>query len=212
MAGADYHRVERSPSSPRWRKPPPVPASARVTPAWLLSVSLSVLGAAHPPDPFASVYAPPRAEAVGTVAGQLHIRALAGGSLREGAQLVGQGTLEWMASSFVGTRLSSRTLLALDERDPQLWALVAGPSLHLLPYRPVDLALFADGGVTGVDLDDGSRTLMPVVDGGIGFEVALGSFWTLHFEGLLQWGIADRDGVARSYFQPVALGGLGLVL
>lgn len=189
-----------------------VPACTGVTPTWLLSVSLPVLAAAHPPDPFASAYEPPVAEEVGTAAGQLHIRALGGGSWRKGAALAGQGTLEWMTSSFVGTRLSSRALVALDDRDPDLWVLGAGSSLHLLPYRPVDVALFGGGGVAFVDLRDDSRTVMPVIDAGIGLDVALSSYWTLHLEGLLQWGIADRDGEARSYFQPVALAGLGLVL
>jgi hypothetical protein len=164
-----------------------------------------------PADPFAGEYAPPRATEVGTTAGQLRVLAALGGGWDHGASLAGQGTFELMTIPWIGVRASALATAPL-AWDAQLVSFRLGPSFHLLPYRRVDLSLFFDGGPALVDVATSHPTVMPVLAGGGALDVALPSYFVLHFEGLVQGGIADRQGAARTYVAPIGLAGIGLTL
>jgi hypothetical protein len=166
---------------------------------------------ATPADPFADQYRPPRVTEVGTTAGQLRFLASAGGMIDSGPSLAGQGTFELMTIPWIGVRASTLVTVPL-RNDPQLVSFRLGPSFHVFPYKRFDLSLFFDAGPALVDIATSQRTVMPVLGAGATFEIALSSYFVLHFEGLLHGGIADRGGVAHEYIGPVALAGLGLTL
>lgn len=163
-------------------------------------------------DPFAAEYRPPHAVTVGTAAGQFRIFGQSGGFIGHDLGWSGQGILELMTLAWIGVRGSS-TLTIPFGNDPQLWAFRLGPSLHILPYRRVDLSIFSEGGFSLVDVTQKhASTIMPVIAGGGSFDVFLSSFVMIRFEGLLQIGIADRKGRAEDIVNPIGLLGLGLAL
>jgi hypothetical protein len=167
--------------------------------------------ASLPADPLAAEYAPPRRSEVGTTAGQLRVLASLGGAYDHGASLAGQGTFELMTIPWIGVRASALVTVPV-AGDAQLTSFRLGPSLHLLPYRRVDLSLFFDGGPALVDIVGSHPTVMPALAAGGTIEIALSTYFVLRLEGFLHAGIADRQGVAQQYIAPVALAGFGLTL
>jgi hypothetical protein len=170
------------------------------------------VGPAHPPDPFASQYVVPDERDVGTASGQF--RAVAGGLValgRAGAEVGAQGTLELMASAYLGVRASLEWTALRPTGEPMLLAGKLGPSLHLLPYRPVDLSFFFEAGVAGVDLT-GRATAMPIVTPGAALEVWLTGWAFLRAEGHVDWGIYGTPDATHGYLRFVAVGGPGLAI
>jgi hypothetical protein len=168
--------------------------------------------AAHPPDPFASEYVVPADRDVGTTAGQF--RMIGSGLVGIGAdspQLGLQGTLELMTLAYLGVRSTLEWTALRPSGEPMLLAGKVGPSLHLLPYRPVDVSLFFEGGIAGIDLT-GQATAMPIISPGMTFQVWLASWAFLQAEGHLDWGIFATDSVARGYLRAMGLGGLGIAI
>lgn len=168
--------------------------------------------AAHPPDPFASQYVVPAERDVGTTAGQF--RMIGSGLVGIGAdspELGLQGTLELMTVAYLGVRSSLEWTALRPSGEPMLLAGKVGPSLHLLPYRPVDVSFFFEGGIAGIDLT-GKATAMPIVSPGMTFQIWLASWAFLQAEGHLDWGIFATDGAARGYLRAMGLGGLGIAI
>jgi hypothetical protein len=172
----------------------------------------SVARAAHPPDPFADQYVVPEERDVGTAAGQL--RAVGSPLVavgRAGPELGFQGTLEVMTLAYLGLRSTLAWTALRPSGEPMVLAGTIGPSLHLFPYRPVDLSFFFEGGFAGVDLT-GQATAMPIVSPGLTLDVWLTSWAFLRAEGRLDWGIYGASDAARGYLRFIASGGLGLAI
>lgn len=166
--------------------------------------------AAAPPDPFAGEYRPPVADEVGTAAGQVRVIGAAGVRATGGAQLLGQTTLEIMTLAIAGVRLSSP--LSSGSDDPSLVAWKLGPSLHLLPYRRIDVSLFMEAGAALLSPFSGDRQWTPVVSGGLGFDLSLSTYWFVHAEASLDWLRADVGGASDAVWAPGALLGIGFGL
>jgi hypothetical protein len=168
---------------------------------------------AHPPDPYAAEYVvAPSDDDVGTAAGQA--RAFAGGLLgigRDGPELGAQGTLELMASAYLGVRASLAWTALRPGGEPMLLAASIGPSLHLVPYRRVDVSLFFEGGFAGVDLT-GRPTAMPIVSPGLAVEVWLTGWAFLRGEGRIDWGIYGTSDAAHGYLRLFAVAGPGIAI
>jgi hypothetical protein len=180
--------------------------------ALLLLVFPAVARAEHPPDPFAAQYKVPEDHDVGTAAGQF--RAIGSGLValgRAGPELGLHGTLELMTFAYLGVRGSLETTLLRPSGEPMLLAGKLGPSLHFLPYRPVDFSLFFEAGVAGVDLT-GQPTAMPIVSPGATIEIWLASWAFLRAEGHLDWGIYESSDAPRAYLRLMGAGGLGIAM
>ena len=168
--------------------------------------------AAHPPDPFAAQYVVPQDDDVGTAAGQ--VSAFAGGVLalgRGGAELGAQGTLELMATAYLGVRSSLAWTALRPTGEPMVLAGTLGPSVHLFPYRPVDLSFFFEAGFAGVDLT-GQPTAMPLASPGMALEVWLTGWAFVRGEGRLDWGIYGQSDAARGYVRLLGVAGLGIAI
>jgi hypothetical protein len=149
---------------------------------------------------------------VGTTAGQL--RAVGGGLVavgHDGPEVGLQGTLELMTLAYLGVRSSLEWTALRPSGEPMLLAGKIGPSLHLFPYRPVDLSFFFEAGFAGVDLT-GQATAMPIVSPGGTLEVWLAPWVFLRGEAHLDWGIYGANDAARGYLRLVGFGGLGLAI
>jgi hypothetical protein len=161
-------------------------------------------------------YAVPHAAEVGTAANQFQIVGLVGGSLGafdagNDVLATGQGTLEYVAIPWIGVRASSDLAIPV-WGGVQPWSFRLGPSLHLLPYRRVDVGLFFEGGFATVDLFTSRRTAMPIAVGGGVIDIALSASWMVRLEGHLTLGIANTEGAATTYGYATGLVGLGYVL
>jgi hypothetical protein len=177
-----------------------------------LAVAPSPARAEHPPDPYAALYVAPPDDDVGTAAGQ--VGAFAGGLVamgRAGPEVGAQGTLELMTSAYLGIRASLAWTALRPSGQPMVLAAMLGPSLHLLPYRAVDIAFFFEGGFAGVDLT-GRPTAMPVVSPGLALEVWLTSWAFLRGEGRVEWGIYGQSDAALGYLRFVVVGGPGIAI
>ena len=203
------------------RRPPPrAPLPLALLGAGLLVALLSSSAIAappasrpYPPDPFAERYRPPEASQVGTAAGQVRLLLAAGSLLIDGPQIGVQATAEFMTFAFLGVRLSTLgTAARLDSAGPATWSWKAGPSLHFLPYRRVDLGLFLEAGPAALDPFGDHSAWAPLLDIGATLDVSLSSFWLLRLEGNLGWGVYERGGEAATYFGPGFLLGVGVQL
>jgi hypothetical protein len=192
---------------------------ARVRLAGLAVITLCVLLAArparadHPADPFAAEYRVPGAREVGTTAGQFRI--VGSGLLgvgRGGTELGLHGTLELMTFAYLGVRGSLQSSVLAADRAPFVLAARVGPSLHLLPYRRVDLSLFCEGGAALVEPGTKRQTGMPVIAPGLTLEIWLASWALIRLEGRIDWGVYEAHEQARGYLRYVGLSGLGFAL
>ncbi|MGD0525026.1 MAG: hypothetical protein ABSE49_07775 [Polyangiaceae bacterium] len=177
-----------------------------------LLTSSAAAGAQHPADPFAREYEVPREEDVGAAAGQF--RAIGSGLVgygRPGAELGLHGTLELMTFAYVGVRASLESTLLRPGGDPMLLAGKIGPSLHLFPYRRVDLSVFFEAGVAGIDLT-GNATAMPIVSPGGTLEIWVAPWAFLCGEAHLDWGIYGSSDVPHGFLRLVGVGGLGVAM
>ena len=150
-----------------------------------------------PPNyPFPDEYEIPREKELGTTAGQWRIRALFGGayggSMKPNVSpaLAMNVVTEWMLTSMIGLRWTGAATIPLGDA-PQVFAGRLGPSLHLLPYRRVDVGAFFDGGLATLDLFRANRTLLPVLGAGGTLDISLTGTLAMHVEASLQGGIAD---------------------
>ena len=164
--------------------------------SWL-ALPCGALAAQEPPeDPFADQYEPHPPVEVGTAAGQFRGMLGAGLAWGEGPEVLSTLTLEVMTDSFVGIRLTSSATLLPSSELPGSFSLQTGVALHVLPYRPVDLGVFLEGGVLFLDPLDGDTS--PVTTPGAFFEVALSTYWFVHLEGRLPWAVVQQHGGAGS--------------
>lgn len=181
---------------------------------WTLSAP-ALADAPTPPYPFPEEYVVPKAEELGTAAGQIRVRGFLGGTYgtalgsRHGLALGMAGVVEGMLTPMVGLRATGFASIPFDA-GPQILAARFGPSVHFLPYRRVDLGLFCDAGFATLDLFRANRTLFPMLGGGLTLDYALSSFFALHGELSGQGGIAD-EGAARVILLGSALGGIGVM-
>ncbi len=166
----------------------------------------------YPADPFAEEYRVPASREVGAAPGQ--VRFSGGGSVgvgRAGLDLGLQGTLELMTVSWLGVRASAAGVLFPAAGEPPLASLRAGPSVHLLPYRRVDVTSFLEGGLGVVTSPE--VTAMPVISPGGTIDVWLSSALFVRLEGRVDWGIyALDDSRARPLLRAVGSLGLGVGL
>ena len=188
--------------------PAPCPATAQTSGAASQWDEVEV-----PADPFAGEYQLPRLREVGTVAGQFRIigspMVVTG---RGGPQFGLHGTLELLTFAYLGVRGSLQSTLAGPDGDPLLFAAKAGPSLHVLPYRHLDLSLFFEAGIAVVEPTRKRSTPMPVLGPGGTLEVWLSHGVFLRFQAHLDWGIYRHADDARRYKQWASLLGLGIAL
>jgi hypothetical protein len=170
--------------------------------------------ATHPPDPFAGRYELPQGREIGTTAGQFRIfgsAMLVAG--REGVEPGLHGTLELMTYAYLSVRGSLQTTVAAPAFEPvPVFVAKTGPSLHLLPYRRVDLSLFFEGGVGVVSATKHDSAPMAVASPGATFELWLSHWALLRAEGHVDCGFYNRAGVAHKYVQFGALLGAGIAL
>jgi hypothetical protein len=179
----------------------------------LVSLTAGAARADHPPDPFAGEYRLPRAREVGTTAGQF--RMIGSGVLALGGsapELGLHGTLELMTFAYLGVRGSLQTTVLHADDEPLVAAARVGPSLHLLPYRRVDVSLFFEGGAALVKPRSTHLTAMPVLAPGLTLEVWLASWALIRLEGHLEWGLYEAPPEASRYLRYVGLMGLGFAL
>ncbi len=181
-----------------------------------LAFALTPLTSQAAAYPLEAEYEVPAAKEVGTTAGQLRIRGMAGGGLiasireRSTASVALEGVIEKMFAPWIGLRASGFISVPFDGQL-QLISARLGPSVHFLPYRAVDVGLFFDGGFATLDLFTDIRTAMAMLGSGTTLDVYVTSSVAIHFEGLLQGGIASRNGDARVILMPSLLTGLGFV-
>jgi hypothetical protein len=168
------------------------------------------------PYPHTSEYEVPVAREIGTTTGQLRVRGMAGGGLtasmreRKTAAVALEGVIEKMFQPWIGLRSSGFISIPLDGQL-QLFSARIGPSIHFLPYRSVDFGLFFDGGFATLDLFRDHRTAMAILGSGLTLDAYVTHAVAIHFEGLLQGGIASRDGDARVILMPSLVSGIGFV-
>ena len=203
------------PSSPSSRGGRKASLGAKALFAAVLLVHPAQADEPTPTYPFPEEYVVPKANEVGTTAGQLRIRGLLGGTYgsvlgsRQGAAFAMQSVIEGMLTSAVGLRATSYASIPFDTA-PQILAGRFGPSLHFLPYRRLDVGMFFDAGLATLDLFRANRTLLPMLGGGLTLDYSLSSFFALHGELSGQGGIAD-EGAARVVLLGSALGGIGVM-
>jgi hypothetical protein len=176
------------------------------------SLCASLALAEHPPDPFAGEYRLPQKRELGTAAGQFRI--LGSGTLGlggKGPEVGLTGTLELMTFAYLGLRGTLAAPVYRPEHVPFVGAARVGPSLHLLPYRRVDLSVFCEGGAATVAPFTSKHTAMPMLSPGGTIEVWLDTWLLLRAEGRIDWGVYDA-GRARTYLRFVGALGLGLAL
>jgi hypothetical protein len=166
----------------------------------------------YPEDPFAKEYRPPVPKEVGTAAGQVRIIGSAGLAYATGSELALQGTLEAMTFSVLGVRVSTAATATRRSSDPRVWSFLVGPSLHVLPYRRIDIALFVEGGVALVDPFADGSTQMPLVRSGVALQIFLSGIWFLQLETAVAWGVFDRGGAPAHYTGGSFLFGVGIAL
>jgi hypothetical protein len=167
----------------------------------------------HPPDPFAAEYRVPEAREVGTTAGQLRI--VGSGVVgvgRGGSELGLAGTLELLTFAYLGVRGTLETSVLPPDDGPFVMSARVGPSLHLLPYRRIDVALFFEAGAALLEPRTRHKTGMPVLAPGLGLDIWLASWATIRVEGHLDWGIYELRDEARSYLRFAGQCGLGFAL
>jgi hypothetical protein len=168
----------------------------------------------HPPDPFAGSYALPRARELGTTAGQFRMigsaMIVAG---RTGIQPGLHGTLELMTYPYLSFRGSLQTTLAAPSGEPSpVFVAKTGPSLHVLPYRRVDLSFFFEGGVAVANATKHDRAPLAVASPGATLELWLSHWALLRVEGHVDCGSYARAGEAIKYVRFGALFGVGVAL
>jgi hypothetical protein len=129
---------------------------------------------------------------------------------RRTATVALQGVIEKMFQPWIGLRSSGFVSIPFDGQLQMLSARI-GPSVHFLPYRSVDFGLFFDGGFATLDLFRDSRTAMAVLGSGLTFDAYVTHAVAFHVEGLLQGGIASRNGDARVILMPSLIAGFGFV-
>lgn len=167
---------------------------------------------AHPPDPFAAEYQPLPPARAGVAPGQYRFLGMGGAGYYRDAHLATQGTIEAIGQPNLGVRGSLTATVPLGLTDAQVFAARVGPALHLLPYRKLDLGAYLEAGGAIVDVLRTRRTAMFALTPGVTADVALGAYWTLHVEGAVLLGTADRGGSAEFVCVPVGLFGIGPVL
>src|SRR5688572_25818325 len=147
-----------------------------------LSVAIGLLGAAptYPEDPFADEYRVPSSSEVGLGAGQLRPMLLGGAS--PGAGAVMRGTTEYLPGAYFGLRGSLELQLAVPADRLTLHSARAGASVHLLPYRRVDVGVWFEGGPALV----GGR-LLPLLVGGLSADIGLSTLLFVHVDAQLGW-------------------------
>ncbi len=167
---------------------------------------------AHPPDPLAGEYLPLPVRGMGAAPGQVRFLALAGGGYFRDVHFAGQGTTELMGTPNLGFRGSLEASMPTGLTDAQLFAARVGPSLHLLPYRSVDLGAFLEAGAATVDLLRARRSAMFTLTPGATFDAAFGPSFAIRIEAQIQLGTVDRGGSADLVAVPLLLFGFGPVL
>ncbi len=143
---------------------------------------------AHPPDPFSAEYVVPTERELGSTAAQL--RFVGGGAVSvagDGMTAGLQGTIEVMTVARIGVRGSLQADVVSADEAPWTFAARVGPSLHLLPYRRVDLSLFVEGGAALVSPPGMELTLVPTLSPGIELDVWVSPWWFLSWQGQLDW-------------------------
>jgi len=161
-----------------------------------------------PPDPFAHDYRRPVATELGTTAGQ--IRSIASLGVRDMGerQMLAHGTLELMSVAILGIRFSSAIAAG---SEPSVINLSVGPSLHLLPYRRIDISAFFEAGPARFSLADGSDW-SPMLTSGIALDVSLSSYWFARLEVHGAWSVYVDEQQAENYRALGATLGIGLSL
>lgn len=166
-----------------------------------------------PDDPFAGEYQLPRQRELGAVAGQFRIIGSPMLVTSPGGPQFGlHGTLELLTFAYLGVRGSLQSTLTGPDDAPLLFAAKSGPSLHVLPYRHVDLSLFFEAGAAVVEPTRKRSTPMPVLGPGATFEVWLSHGVFLRFQTHLDWGLYRSPEAARRYKEWGSLLGLGIAL
>jgi hypothetical protein len=165
-----------------------------------------------PADPFAGSYELPRERELGATAGQFRaigsvLLAAGGKALERGVH----GTLELMTFPYLSVRGSLQLAFASEEPTPVFMA-KTGPSLHVLPYRRVDLSLFFEGGVAVMNTTKRDHAPMVVAAPGATFEVWLSHWAFLRVEGHGDCGFYAQAGQAMKYFRYSTLLGVGLAI
>lgn len=165
-------------------------------------------------DPFAASYELPRERELGTTAGQF--RTIGSALLvfsRAGVSPGLHGTLELLTFPYLSFRGSLQTTVAAPGSEPlPVFAAKTGPSLHVLPYRRVDLSFFFEGGVAVVNATKGDRAPMAVASPGATFELWL-SYWAfLRLEAHVDCGFYAQDAAARKYVRVGTAFGVGLAI
>lgn len=150
----------------------------------LIAMPLAALAGEPPPypeDPFAWEREPVAPTEIGTARGQTHITAL--GALVSGKNsadtyLGGQLGIEFVLHEFGGIRISGfQDLVDTDQLGLayRFSSVRVGPTLHVSPYRRVDLGVYAEGGLVVVDAVDGKTSEKAP-------EAVLGGFITLYLD------------------------------
>lgn len=207
QAELDRARDDEAEPTPRRTEPEEPPADASST----LTSTVAAGGTEYPADPFASHHVAPRATQLGVTAGQLRILGAAGALYARGPQLMLHGTIEVTTVKWIGIRFSSdATVVRLANEGPAIWSWQAGPALHLLPHRRVDIGAFFEAGPGWVNAfrDDGAWMARMTVGGTM--DVSVTPYWFIHFEGSFSAGVFDRNGAAANYLAPGACVGVGV--
>lgn len=215
MAGTRLVRVPRLRLVPQPGRD--IGALLRVTRVALLLTlilfgSRTARGADYPADPFADAYRAPIAEEVGTGAGQTRLMLLGGVAGFQGAEILGLTTVEQMTIAFIGVRVTSSLVIAKPAQAQTVASLRVGPSLHLLPYRVLDVGIYVEGGLATVDPFAARRLLMPEVAGGLTVDLSFDPYWFVRLGGDAVWGVASRDGAGAERLRFSAVLGLGYIL
>lgn len=168
----------------------------------------------HPRDPFAGSYELPKEREIGTTAGQFRVigsAMLVAGSA--GVEPGLHGTLELLTYPYLSVRGSLQTTVFAPADEPApVFIAKTGPSLHVLPYRRVDLSIFFEGGVGVVNATRHDSAPMAVASPGATFEVWLSHWALLRLEGHADCGFYSQAGLASRYVRFGALLGVGVAL
>lgn len=168
----------------------------------------------HPEDPFAGHYQLPDEQETGATAGQFRMI----GSLmlvagEKGIEPGLHGTLELLTYAYLSVRGSLQTTIAAPSGEPlPVFMAKVGPSLHILPYRRVDLSLFFEGGVAVIGATKADGAPMAVASPGASFELWLTHWAFMRLEGHVDCGSYAQDGLANKYVRFGALTGIGIAL
>lgn len=163
----------------------------------------NVARAEKPEDPFAEDRRPPEPEEVGTVAGQLRMLGLVGVGGRGGLSVILAGTLEQMTFPHMGVRFSGPSTIYREEGAPRTLGFKTGPSFHFIPYSPIDVGFFVEGGLAVVEPFTKEVAVAPDLTGGVTFDIHFHSFFFFRLEGQANWnrlnGTAGSTDLVRFY-------------